>query len=137
MENATYDITATSTASLKAEDDECQIFGNLIVRKMQKYTTTTQSIVQHEIMNILFNADRGYYDANPYPNPSPSVCTPYSQFSQYQNMYPSTTHSATILHLKSSNSASNPSPSPSNPPSNPSPVTNVSCSEDLNSQDIL
>ena len=49
-------------ASRAQEASEYQIFGNLVARKLQKYSAVAQTAVQEAIMSILFKADRGYYD---------------------------------------------------------------------------
>lgn len=52
-----------SNASAKAEQvqNECQIFGNLVASKLQKYSPAVQTAVQQDVMSILFKADMGHY----------------------------------------------------------------------------
>lgn len=51
-----------SNATKVKETNECQLFGQLVGRKLQKYSSESQIAVQEAIMSILFKADRGYYD---------------------------------------------------------------------------
>lgn len=86
-------------ASAQREEDESQAFGNLVARKIAKYSCELQSLVQQDIMNILFKADKTHVSGNsiPYlshnspisnswsrPSPSPSsqfqASTPTSEF---------------------------------------------------------
>lgn len=76
----------TASVSKERQDDECHIFGNLIAKKMEKYSPITRGEVQHAIMDILLRADRGQYDRNLYPVPSPIHPT-NSQYPQYSQNY--------------------------------------------------
>lgn len=40
------------------EQSDCQIFGNLVAKKLAKYSSELQSTIQQDIMNVLFKADR-------------------------------------------------------------------------------
>jgi len=50
-----------ASASGKEEETEFQIFGNLISKKLEKYSPATRNAVQQGIMVIIFNADTGFY----------------------------------------------------------------------------
>jgi hypothetical protein len=62
-------LTKASTASMQ-EPNECQIFGNLVAKKLQKYSAELQTTVQQDIMNILFKADRSHQNQHSPHNPS-------------------------------------------------------------------
>lgn len=49
---------ASANASNPREQNECQIFGNLVAKKLAKYSSELQSTVQQDIMNVLFKADK-------------------------------------------------------------------------------
>lgn len=49
---------ASTKASNTQEQNECHIFGNLVAKKLAKYSPELQSTVQQDIMNVLFKADR-------------------------------------------------------------------------------
>ena len=49
---------ASANANNLREENECQIIGNLVAKKLAKYSSQLQSDVQQEIMNVLFKADR-------------------------------------------------------------------------------
>ncbi len=81
--DAAFNILATA-AKRDPRPNECQLFGNLVATKLQKYSPSAQTAVQEAIMHILFRADRGYY--NTYQNmSSPSPLFPLSS----QNSTPS------------------------------------------------
>ncbi|XP_068083483.1 uncharacterized protein [Anabrus simplex] len=73
-----FEILAES-ASKHQEEDECQIFGNLVVKSMQKYSPINRAEIEHSLVDILLRADRGQYDHFPHPLPSP-VHSTYSQY---------------------------------------------------------
>ncbi|KAJ8886851.1 hypothetical protein PR048_013063 [Dryococelus australis] len=47
-----------------SDQDECDIFGKFVAKKLMQYIDRTRSISQHHIHNILFQADMGQYYAN-------------------------------------------------------------------------
>lgn len=49
---------AAASGNKGPEQNECQLFGNLVAKKIAKYSFELQSNVQQDIMNILFQADR-------------------------------------------------------------------------------
>ncbi|KAL1498374.1 hypothetical protein ABEB36_009182 [Hypothenemus hampei] len=64
-----FKILETSTASSKQED-ECDVFGKLVTKKLQTYSPLVRSHVQEEIMSIIFRADRGTYNFSSTSRPS-------------------------------------------------------------------
>lgn len=67
-----------SQAAKTKEATECQIFGNLVARKLQKYSNEAQTAVQEAIMSILFKADRGYYNEHSARNHPSNI--PYHDY---------------------------------------------------------
>jgi len=59
--------------------DDWSIYGQHVANKLRGYSKQTSSIVQHLINNIIFEADMGKHDANPYQFIQPS------QHFSYQN----------------------------------------------------
>lgn len=55
-------LGAVSSSPLQA--DECGVYGQHVGNKLRHYSKMTQAIVQHNINNILFNADMGQYDGD-------------------------------------------------------------------------
>ncbi|KAL1488148.1 hypothetical protein ABEB36_015106 [Hypothenemus hampei] len=55
---------ASATASSSQEQNEFQIFGNLVAKKLAKYSPELQSTVQQDIMNVLFKGDRIHLNQN-------------------------------------------------------------------------
>ncbi|KAF5286610.1 hypothetical protein FQR65_LT12519 [Abscondita terminalis] len=60
-----------SAAQNKKEDNECDLFGKLVAKKLDSYSKVTRINVQKALMDIIFQADSGFYDQlQPgYPNP--------------------------------------------------------------------
>ncbi|XP_054010747.1 uncharacterized protein LOC128893649 [Hylaeus anthracinus] len=56
---------ASRVAEAHHEEDENQVFGQLVAKKLQKYSPDVQTAIQREIMNILFRADMGLYNETP------------------------------------------------------------------------
>lgn len=56
-------------SAMPQEENECQIFGKLIAKKLQGYSSEIRSTVQEQIMKIIFDADRGNYARYQYPQP--------------------------------------------------------------------
>lgn len=52
--------------------DDWSIYGEHVGNKLRGYSKKASSIVQHLINNLLFEADMGKYDANPYQLIQPS-----------------------------------------------------------------
>ncbi|CAG9771224.1 unnamed protein product [Ceutorhynchus assimilis] len=52
-------LTKASNKEPPQDPSECQIFGNLVAKKLSKYSNVAQTAVQEAIMNILFAADKG------------------------------------------------------------------------------
>jgi len=52
----------TATASLSSTTDELQDFGNFVAKKLRKYSSRTQCLIQNAIMGIFVNADNGLYE---------------------------------------------------------------------------
>lgn len=50
------------TAASVTNSDESQNFGNFVANKLRKYSSRTQSAIQHAVMGIFLNADNGIYD---------------------------------------------------------------------------
>lgn len=64
--DAAFQILTKASKTSHQDPNECEIFGNLVGKKLQKYSIKAQTAVQEAMMNILFAADRGYYDQQ-YP----------------------------------------------------------------------
>lgn len=72
--------------------DDWSVYGQHVANKLRGYPKQTSSIVQHFINNLLFEADMGKYDENPYQfiqqpqhfsyQNSPSSSTSFSHNSQ-------------------------------------------------------
>lgn len=87
--DAAFNILTTAIKKKKktlAEPNECQLFGNLVASKLQKYSPTAQTAVQEAIMQILFRVDRGYYNAHA------------SQIPLHVNTYPNSSSTSTHSH---------------------------------------
>lgn len=65
--DAAFEILTKASKAPLQNPNECQLFGNLVAKKLEKYNNVAQTAVQEAIMNILFAADRGYYDQYPPP----------------------------------------------------------------------
>lgn len=52
--------------------DDWSIYGEHVGNKLRGYSKQASSIVQHLMNNLLFEADMGKYDANPYQFIQPS-----------------------------------------------------------------
>jgi hypothetical protein len=59
LEKAFELLTACSN---QAMNDECQHFGNMIVPKLRNYNDTIRCVVQNEIMSVILNANREFYE---------------------------------------------------------------------------
>ncbi|CAG9771231.1 unnamed protein product [Ceutorhynchus assimilis] len=85
-------LTKASNKEPPQDPSECQIFGNLVAKKLSKYSNVAQTAVQEAIMNILFAADKGYY--NQYPAPrgyqSNNYSTIQSELVQRDSVYQDT-----------------------------------------------
>ncbi|XP_054711366.1 uncharacterized protein LOC129220957 [Uloborus diversus] len=60
-----------SNIKMKAnvERSECEVFAELVLKKLRRYNPITRHIVEHHINTILFQADMGQYsDPTPYMN---------------------------------------------------------------------
>lgn len=66
-----FKILKRASESAQQEGNECEIFGNLVAKKLAKYSSDLQSVVQQDIMNILFQADRTHVSNNSIPYHSP------------------------------------------------------------------
>lgn len=55
-------LSRAATNHSNEEHNECQIFGNLVAKKLTKYSSELQSTVQQDIINILFKADREHHN---------------------------------------------------------------------------
>lgn len=122
--DAAFDILSTAVKKGNpVEPNECQLFGNLVATKLQKYSSSAQTAVQEAIMQILFQADRGYYNAhsfhisphvNLYPNSSststPSVNSPHLSYSP--SLSPALSPNTQYYPLHSQSPSTTPSPSP-------------------------
>lgn len=71
-----YKVLQNAQKQTQVPQTESQIFGNLVASKLEKFTVETQICVQQDIMNILFKAERGYYNR------------PQSSFSTFQSIIP-------------------------------------------------
>lgn len=77
---------AFSILKSSAERDASDIYGEHIAMKLKSYGKRTQSVVQHLINNVLFNADMGQYEnisgnpaatsSNPLPSLYRSIISP-------------------------------------------------------------
>lgn len=56
-----YDILK-STVQANKQKDNSDIFGDYVARKHRKYNVKTQSYIEHQISNILFQADMETYE---------------------------------------------------------------------------
>jgi hypothetical protein len=71
------------------DSDESQAFGIFVGKKLKTYTAFTRSGVQHAISNILFNADRGYYEPQQQ----------YSKQDQSPSLVSERQHSTFLIHM--------------------------------------
>ncbi|KAK9883702.1 hypothetical protein WA026_001889 [Henosepilachna vigintioctopunctata] len=79
---------ASTKASNTQEQSECHIFGNLVAKKLAKYSSELQSTVEQQIMNVLFKADRIHLkQSSTNSDHSQSYCTDNLQ-SFFQNSMP-------------------------------------------------
>lgn len=79
-------------SSSKKEEDECQIFWNLVAKKLQRYSFEIRTTVQEEIMATLFRAARTLCNSNPNSATIEHIPLPVQQPSTYST-YQQTQHS--------------------------------------------
>lgn len=53
---------ALTNSQFTLRHDECTSYGQYVENKIRNYSSKTRSIVQHQINNILFEADMGKFD---------------------------------------------------------------------------
>lgn len=101
-----YQILQKTVATQKVRDAST-IYGEHVESKHRRYSAHTQSVVEHLIGDILFNADMGRFEANSMPSPS---CSTSSSGYNYQPLLRTIQQSNTFTP----NATPMPSPSPTN-----------------------
>ena len=92
------------------EESEHDIFGKLVAKKLQGYSPDVSSIVQEEVMKILFKADRGWYNIN--NQQLPPIQYPSQTFSHSN---PQTYHQPQPCHYNYNPNSNSSHPKPPNP----------------------
>ncbi|CAH2014730.1 unnamed protein product [Acanthoscelides obtectus] len=125
---------ASANANNPEGHNECQIFGNLVAKKLAKYSPELQTNTQQAIMNILFKADSIHIRQNSsnFQSPPQRTDTIHSFFSNYQanqescfNQEPSQLSSPTYSYGNSNPSTSSDNNTPL-PPSLPHELLDMS-----------
>ncbi|CAH1977682.1 unnamed protein product [Acanthoscelides obtectus] len=125
---------ASANANNPEGHNECQIFGNLVAKKLAKYSPELPTNTQQAIMNILFKADSIHIRQNSsnFQSPPQRTDTIHSFFSNYQanqescfNQEPSQLSSPTYSYGNSNPSTSTDNNTPL-PPSLPHELLDMS-----------
>jgi len=78
-------LTACSNQTM---NNKCQHFGNMIAAKLRNYNETVRCVIQNEIMNVFWNANRGLYECYHHTHLQP-INPPQAHFpSGPSKMYP-------------------------------------------------
>ncbi|KAF5292978.1 hypothetical protein FQR65_LT11095 [Abscondita terminalis] len=91
-------LTKVSASVTQKENNEIQIFGDLVVKKLNKYSLDLQTSVQQDIMNILLQADRTHANKISYISQN---STQYQSFISHTMHQPShsANHDQVVQHL--------------------------------------
>lgn len=99
-----YEIPKRPYPTTSAHD--WSIYGQHVANKLRGYPKQTSYIVQHNINNLLFEADMGKYDANPY-----QFIQPFQHFSHKNSPSSSTAVSHNSQHSFALSTPHAPAPS--------------------------